>query len=180
MARRSQDHTPPQARSILEVSWVVRGWQSACHQPPVRFTCQEMRVSTSVTVAMMPVNELPLSQSEEKAFGRLALKAARESDWDTYNTVRKTFLAGADEMLRACGGVWSWARRAIWVTVDGNTYAASMNCMPHNEGGSDSMPYNNFDGCFCIHFLNSRTHEGNRLDAAHQAAVAKALKAGNS
>ena len=49
--------------------------------------------------------------------------------------------------------------------------------MPH--GDSDSMPDNNFDGCFCIHFLNSRTHSGNRLDAAHQAAVAKAYKAGN-
>lgn len=53
---------------------------------------------------ILPVNELPLSQPEEKAFGRLALKAAREIDWETYTTTRQTFLAGADEMLRACGG----------------------------------------------------------------------------
>ena len=77
-------------------------------------------------------------------------------------------------MLKAYGGTWAWTRRAIWVTVDGKTYAASMNGMPHGE--SDSMPDNDFDGCFCIHFLNSRTHSGNRLDAAHQAAVQKAYK----
>ena len=81
-------------------------------------------------------------------------------------------------MYRIYGYQWSWTRRAIWVTVGGVTYAASMNGMPHGE--SDSMPDNDFDGCFCIHFLNSRTHSGNRLDAAHQAAVQKALRAGNS
>ena len=80
-------------------------------------------------------------------------------------------------MYRIYGNKWQWTRRAIWVTVGGSTYAASMNGMPH--GDSDSMPDNNFDGCFCIHFLNSRTHTGNRLDAAHQAAVAKALREGN-
>ena len=80
-------------------------------------------------------------------------------------------------MHKIYGNKWQWTRRAIWVTVNGTTYAASMNGMPH--GDSDSMPDNNFDGCFCIHFLNSRTHTGNRLDAAHQAAVAKALREGN-
>ena len=77
-------------------------------------------------------------------------------------------------MLKAYGGTWAWTRRAIWVTVNGKVYAASMNGMPHGE--TDSMPDNDFDGCFCIHFLNSRTHDGNRLDAAHQAAVQKAYK----
>ena len=80
-------------------------------------------------------------------------------------------------MYRIYGNKWSWDRRAIWVTINNTTYAASMNGMPHGE--SDSMPDNNFDGCFCIHFTNSRTHTGNRLDAAHQAAVRKALAAGN-
>ena len=80
-------------------------------------------------------------------------------------------------MFRIYGNKWKWDRRAIWVTIDGKTYAASMNGMPHGE--SDSMPDNNFDGCFCVHFTNSRTHSGNRLDAAHQAAVRKALAAGN-
>lgn len=79
------------------------------------------------------------------------------------------------KMKKAMGGSWSWDRRAIWVTIGGQKYAASMNGMPH---GSDSIPDNDFNGHHCIHFLNSRTHTGNRLDAAHQSAVKKALNAG--
>ena len=61
------------------------------------------------------------------------------------------------------------------ITIDGVSYAASMNGMPHGTG---SITTNNFDGHHCIHFLNSRTHTGNRWDTAHQAAVQKAYKAG--
>ena len=81
-------------------------------------------------------------------------------------------------MYQAYNNKWAWDRHAIWVTVGGTTYAASMNGMPH-ESGNDSMPYNNFDGCFCIHFLNSRTHTGDRLDSAHQSCVKEAYSAGN-
>jgi len=80
------------------------------------------------------------------------------------------------KMKKAYGGSWSWNRRAIWVTIDGVSYASSMNGMPHGTG---SIKDNNFDGHHCIHFLNSRTHTGNRWDTAHQAAVQKAYKAGN-
>ena len=79
------------------------------------------------------------------------------------------------KLKQVYGGKWSWNRRAIWVTINGETYAASMNGMPH---GGDSVANNNFDGHHCIHFTNSRTHTGNRLDADHQAMVQKALKAG--
>ena len=79
------------------------------------------------------------------------------------------------KMKQAYGGTWSWNRRAIWVTIDGVSYAASMNGMPHGTG---SITTNNFDGHHCIHFLNSRTHTGNRWDTAHQSMVQKAYKAG--
>ncbi|WP_366924148.1 LysM peptidoglycan-binding domain-containing protein [Metallumcola ferriviriculae] len=65
-------------------------------------------------------------------------------------------------------GEWSWARRAITVTVDGRTMAASMNGMPHGDG---AIKDNNFPGHFCIHFLGSRTHGTKSLDPAHQQAV---------
>lgn len=74
-------------------------------------------------------------------------------------------------------GSWSWDRRAIIVTVYDKEkkverkIAASMNGMPH---GGESITDNNFKGQFCIHFKNSRTHSGNRWDAAHQDAVKKA------
>jgi LysM repeat protein len=74
------------------------------------------------------------------------------------------------------GGSWSWDRRAIILTVkdkDGaeRKIAASMNGMPH---GGESILDNNFKGQFCIHFKNSRTHSGNRVDSGHQKAVKKA------
>jgi uncharacterized protein YgiM (DUF1202 family) len=75
---------------------------------------------------------------------------------------------------RAMGGEWSWDRRAIWVTIGGGTYAASMNGMPH---GVNPNAGNDFPGHHCIHFTNSRTHAGNRLDALHQAAIKQALAA---
>lgn len=80
------------------------------------------------------------------------------------------------KMKKAYGGTWSWTRHAIWVTVGGKTYAASMNGMPH---ATYSITDNNFPGHFCIHFLNSRTHTGNRLDSAHQSCVKTAYNAGN-
>lgn len=74
-------------------------------------------------------------------------------------------------MKSACGQ-WSWARRAIFVTIDGVNYAASMNCMPH---GSGSISDNNYNGHHCIHFTNSKTHSNDQVCPQHQAAIQKAL-----
>ena len=74
-------------------------------------------------------------------------------------------------MKKIYGGQWSWERKAIVVTIDGRHLAASMNGMPHMAG---AIKNNNFDGHFCIHFLDSRTHGTNRVDAGHQAMVQKA------
>ncbi len=74
-------------------------------------------------------------------------------------------------MKKIYGGQWSWERKAIVVTVDGRHLAASMNGMPHAAG---AIKNNNFDGHFCIHFLDSRTHGTNQLDTAHQSMVRKA------
>ena len=46
--------------------------------------------------------------------------------------------------------------------------------MPH---GTCAITNNNFDGHFCIHFYNSRTHGTNRVDEAHQNCVARAMSA---
>ena len=79
-------------------------------------------------------------------------------------------------MYRIYGYSWQWTRRPVWITVDGRTYAASMNGMPHGE--TDVITGNDFEGCFCIHFLNSRTHGTDRVDSAHQNCVQEAYKAG--
>lgn len=69
---------------------------------------------------------------------------------------------------QAVGDIWSWQRRPIWVTVEGMRYAASMNCMPHGGG---LIADNNYPGHHCVHFLNSRTHGGNRVDERHKLCV---------
>lgn len=74
-------------------------------------------------------------------------------------------------LKKAYGGKWKWDRRAIWVTINGVTYAASMNGMPH---GNTSIKDNNFDGHHCIHFTNSRTHCSDKVCPKHQAAIKKA------
>lgn len=99
----------------------------------------------------------------------------KRSGGSNHADVQPLTAADTAKMKQAYNGKWSWDRHAIWVTINGVSYAASMNGMPH---GSGSIKDNNFDGHHCIHFLNSRTHTGNRWDTAHQAAVQKAYKAG--
>ena len=99
----------------------------------------------------------------------------KRSGGSNHADVQPLTAADTAKMKQAYGGKWSWNRRAIWVTIDGVTYAASMNGMPHGTG---SITTNNFDGHHCIHFLNSRTHTENRWDTQHQAMVQKAYKEG--
>ena len=67
------------------------------------------------------------------------------------------------------GGVWSWARRPVWVELgEGNFVCASINGYPH---GKSYVENNGMDGHTCIHFLLSKTHGTKRVDEAHQAAV---------
>ena len=73
----------------------------------------------------------------------------------------------------AVGGTWSWDRRPILVKYNGRVYAASMNSMPHED---DTIPGNDYEGHFCIHFHNSKTHETNRIDSEHQNAVENAMR----
>ena len=72
------------------------------------------------------------------------------------------------------GGSFSWRRRAVLVKYNGHVYAASIYSEPH---GTDTIPDNNFDGQFCLHFYGSKTHGTNRVDADHQKCIEQAMKA---
>ncbi|MPN47989.1 hypothetical protein SDC9_195593 [bioreactor metagenome] len=94
-------------------------------------------------------------------------------------------------MKEVWGGNWNWARRAVIVETDGRKIAASISGMPHagldskpanvtvsgrSEGygkgvNLDTIKGNGQDGHFDVHFLNSRTHGTNRVNAAHQQMV---------
>ena len=57
----------------------------------------------------------------------------------------------------------SYRRRPLWVTIAGRTFCASMYGIPHNFDG-DRIPDNGYNGQFCVHFTNSRTHTTNIVD----------------
>lgn len=98
------------------------------------------------------------------------------------------------KMKEIWGGKWSWDRRPVIVVVGERRIAASMIGMPHagldakpaeayvkgRSGGFgsgtnlDAVKGNGMDGVICIHFLNSRTHGTNKVDAKHQANIKKA------
>ncbi|MBQ9952281.1 MAG: SH3 domain-containing protein [Clostridia bacterium] len=97
----------------------------------------------------------------------------KRSGGTNHADVQPLTAADTNSMKKAVGS-WSWTRRAIFVTINGVNYAASMNCMPH---GSGSITNNNFSGHHCIHFTNSRTHGSNSICSLHQAAIKKAANA---
>ena len=70
-------------------------------------------------------------------------------------------------------GEWSWASRAVILVVGNHYEAAAMNGMPH---GDSTITDNNFDGHFCVHLLNSRTHGTDSVNETHQASIAKAYR----
>ncbi|MCL1965064.1 MAG: peptidoglycan-binding protein [Firmicutes bacterium] len=78
------------------------------------------------------------------------------------------------KLKKIYGGSWSWNRRPILILCSGRVFAASMNGMPHGE---QSIYDNDFDGQFCIHFLNSKTHGTAKVDSDHQACINEAAKA---
>lgn len=81
-------------------------------------------------------------------------------------------LADRNTMFRIYGNQWSWNRRPVVVIINGERIAGSMNGMPH---AGQSILNNNFNGHFCIHFLDSRTHGSNIVDRNHQNAVQRAV-----
>lgn len=64
-----------------------------------------------------------------------------------------------------------WQRRSLLVTVNGHSYCASMYGIPHNYPAGDTIPNNDFNGQFCIHFVNSKTHASDKVDKDHQNAI---------
>ncbi|MBM7855459.1 LysM repeat protein [Desulfohalotomaculum tongense] len=74
-------------------------------------------------------------------------------------------------MKNLFGGSWTWLTRPVILSYEGREIAASMAGMPH---AFDTVPDNNFDGMFDLHFLHSRTHNTNQEDKKHQQTVLKA------
>ena len=97
---------------------------------------------------------------------------------DTAAICRIFGVTNAQEISDRESQLESWRRRPLWVTIGGRTFAASMYGIPHNYSG-DRIPDNNYNGQFCIHFVNSKTHSTDRVDTdasyngyfGHQSAI---------
>ena len=77
-------------------------------------------------------------------------------------------------MLQAFGGRWNWDPRPVVVVINGRSIAASINGMPHAQ---QTRSGNNMNGHVCLHFLGSRTNNGNRThERDHQNAVQEAYR----
>ena len=64
-----------------------------------------------------------------------------------------------------------YQRRPVLITIGTHSYAASIYGVPHNYPQGDTIPDNNFNGQFCVHFVNSRVHASNKVDKDHQNAI---------
>ena len=75
------------------------------------------------------------------------------------------------KLKKLSGGSWSWARRPVILHAGGKFVACSINTKPH---GDQTITNNGYDGQFCLHMVNSRTHGSDQVDADHMAAIKKA------
>ncbi|MDR2168210.1 MAG: SH3 domain-containing protein [Clostridiales bacterium] len=62
-------------------------------------------------------------------------------------------------MRASSGGRFSWDARPVLVSFNGRTVAAAINTMPH---AGWTIQNNGLNGHVCLHFYQSRTHNGNR------------------
>lgn|GEM_PF-401987 len=131
----------------------------------------------------IPYGELISWDAVNKIFPKYA--TATVIDFDTgvqfqvqrrggYNHVDVQPLTADDTaiMKNIYEGKWAWNRKAVIIQLkNGQRIAASMNGMPHGQGAIEK---NNFDGHFCIHFKDSKTHGSKKVDLAHQMMIWKA------
>ena len=76
--------------------------------------------------------------------------------------------ADTAKLLKISGGRWSWDSHAVILYAGGKYVACAINTMPH---GDQTISNNNYDGQFCLHMINSRTHGTDSVNSEHQAAI---------
>ncbi len=79
--------------------------------------------------------------------------------------------ADTAKLKKIAGGSFSWDCVPVILRADGKYVACSINTMPH---GDQTISSNGYDGQFCLHMVNSLTHETESVNKEHQAAIDKA------
>ena len=65
-------------------------------------------------------------------------------------------------------GAISYKRRPMMITTSAGQFLCSIYGQPH---GAQDITNNGYEGQFCLHFVNSKTHGTNRVDKDHQDAI---------
>ena len=76
--------------------------------------------------------------------------------------------ADTAKLLRISGGRWTWDSHAVILYAGGKYVACAINTYPH---GDQTITDNNYEGQFCLHMVNSRTHGTDNVNTAHQSAI---------
>lgn len=72
------------------------------------------------------------------------------------------------KLLKISGGKFDWDSEAVILHSEGKYVACAINTMPH---GDQTISDNNYEGQFCLHMVNSRTHGSDSVNTEHQKAI---------
>ncbi|MCQ2437039.1 MAG: hypothetical protein MJ099_01425 [Clostridia bacterium] len=73
-------------------------------------------------------------------------------------------------MYEICGGKFSWDSRPV-ILIKGSKYVACAINTQYHTNGNPLIPNNGYDGVFCLHMVNSKTHGTDKVNESHQAAI---------
>lgn len=76
-------------------------------------------------------------------------------------------------IFKSIAKTWSWKSYAMILIANGKYVACGVNAMPH---GDQTIKDNDFDGQFCLHMVNSRTHGSDSVNKEHQKSIDRAYK----
>lgn len=76
--------------------------------------------------------------------------------------------ADTEKLRKIAGGSFSWDSHAVILGANGKFVACAINTMPH---GNQTISDNNYDGQFCLHMIDSKTHGSNSVNEEHQKAI---------
>jgi len=81
--------------------------------------------------------------------------------------------ADTAKLKKIAGGKFSWVCHAVILMANNQYVACSVNTMPH---GQQTINNNGYDGQFCLHMVNSKTHGSGKVNPDHQTCINKAYK----
>ena len=79
--------------------------------------------------------------------------------------------ADTAKLKRVAKGNFSWKSHAVILKSGGKYVACGINTEPH---GDQTITNNNYDGQFCLHMVNSRTHGSDKVNPNHQKCINQA------